>query len=46
MRKLVKSRKFVILFFIQVFSVISVAQVIQTQGKNNSIDYERLARTG
>ncbi len=44
MRKLVKSRKFVILFFIQVFSVISVAQVIQTQGKNNSIDYERLAR--
>lgn len=44
MRKSVNSRKFIFLFFIQVLSIISVAQVIQTQGKNNSVDYEKLAR--
>lgn len=44
MRKLVKSPKFIFLFFILGLSIISVAQVIQTQGKNNSVDYERLAR--
>lgn len=44
MRKLVKSPKFIFLFFILGLSIISVAQVIQTQGKNNSIDYERLGR--
>ena len=44
MRKLNNSRKVVFLFVIQLLSIISAAQVIQTQGKNNSVDYERLAR--
>ena len=44
MRKVNYSRKVVFLFIIQLLSIISTAQVIQTVGKNNSVDYERLAR--
>ena len=44
MRKVNYSRKVVFLFIIQLLYIISTAQVIQTVGKNNSVDYERLAR--